>query len=270
MTTTPLLDDVRAIRSQEAPAWDERDRPLLIADGRLIRLKELRADVRATQAYAVGVRPPDLDRLARHLTTEALVLYDVQVPDLTPLQHLGGLQWLALSWNTKVTSLDPLTSLRHLTRLTIDDTPKVRDLEPLASLTSLVALEYSGGIWNRNTALTLEPISRLPVLEELRLTNLKVFEGGLRPLAASRSLRRLDVSNQFDTADYAYLSVALPEVDCASFAPYVDLVEGSDEGRTVMVIGTRKPFLDKDRDAVRLARYRAEFERLQATFRAER
>jgi hypothetical protein len=36
-----------------------------------------------------------------------------------------------------------------------------------------------------------------------------------------------------------------------------------------MVVGRRKPFLDATKDAARIARYVADFERLQAGFRAE-
>ena len=264
----PLIAELASIGLEPVPRWAEQDKPVIIADGEAFRLKELRSAIRADRARVVGLRPADLERFGALLQTRALALYDMQVEDLSPLRHLEGLEWLSLTWNTKVISLEPLAGLRSLTRLSISDTPKVRDLEPIGALTHLVALNYSGGIWNRATAETLEPLTRLEALEELVLTNIKVLEGGLRPLARCTGLRALELSNQFETAEYAYLSVALPDAVCRHFAPYVPLeVDGM--RADVMVVGRRKPFLDSKRDSDRLARYVAEFERLQAGFRRE-
>jgi hypothetical protein len=268
MIAMPLLTELSSVGLEPVPRWVGEDRPVIIADGQAFRLKEVRSGIRADRAKVVGLRRADLDRLAALLQTKALALYDMQVEDLSPLRHIQGLEWLSLTWNTKVTSLAPLAALRGLRRLSISDTPKVRDLEPLGALTDLAALNYSGGIWNRATAETLEPLAGLESLEELVLTNIKVVEDGLRPLARCRNLRALELSNQFETAEYAYLSVALPGTACQHFAPYVPLGVGGMKA-DVMVVGRRKPFLDSKRDADRLARYVAEFEHLQAGFRAD-
>jgi hypothetical protein len=268
MTDTPLLAELWAIGMEPVPASHQDAGPVVLGDGRLYRLAEMATELRVDRARVVGLRPAHVDRLATLLRTRALALYDTQVEDLSFLQRLDGLEWLGLTWNTKVTSLEPLAALKGLTRLSISDTPKVRDLDPLGSLPNLVALNYSGGMWSKVTAATLEPIARLAALEELVLTNLKVLEGGLRPLGRLRQLRALDLSNQFDTADYAYLSVALPGTQCRHFAPFVPIeIDGLKADS--MVVGRRKPFLDSKRDADRLARYVAEFERLQSAARAE-
>jgi hypothetical protein len=273
MTQTPLLDAFVSIRLDTLEVGEgaiEREPlgPILVADGHIHAISNLDHEIHATRAYAARLRGADLERVSRFLRADALVLDATQVEDLSELARMEQLQWLQISWNTKVATLDPLARLTGLTRLSIDDTPKVRDLQPIEALRNLVAFDYSGGIWNKNTAASLEPIARLPSLEELRLNNIKVLDGGLRPLAASRTLRRLDVSNQFETSDYAFLSVALPDVECDMFAPYVEL-QAAIGGRGVMVVGRRKGILNADRDATRLARHVAEFEALQAGFRAE-
>ena len=117
-------------------------------------------------------------------------------------------------------------------------------------------------MWNKNTADSLEPIGGLSVLEELRLTNVRVLDGGLRPVARCSALRSLVVSNQFPTADYAYLSVALPETSCDMFAPYVEPSLALGES-IVMVVGSGKPFLHAVDDAARLERYATAFRDLQ-------
>jgi len=268
MTETPLLAELWSINLEALPQSAAQDGPVIIADGEVYRLTDLQSPIQATRARVVGLRAAHMERLGALLRPKALALYDMQVEDLSPLQRLEGLEWLSLTWNTKATSLEPVGDMRGLTRLSISDMPKVRDLEPIRALSGLVALNYSGGIWNRATAATLEPLAGLPALEELVLTNIKVLEGGLRPLARCERLRTLELSNQFETADYAYLSVALPEAVCQHFAPYVPL-EVKGLKADVMVVGRRKPFLDSTRDADRLARYVIEFERLRAGFRAE-
>jgi hypothetical protein len=268
MTDTPLLAELWAIGMEPVPASHQDAGPVIIGDGRPYRLAELTTELRVDRARVVGLRPAHMDRLATLLRTRVLALYDAQIEDLSFLQRLDGLEWLGLTWNTKLTSLEPLAAHKGLTRLSISDTPKVRDLEPLGALTTLVALNYSGGMWNKVTAETLEPIARLPALEELVLTNIKVLEGGLRPVGRLRRLRALELSNEFDTADYAYLSVALPDTKCRHFAPFVP-IEIDGLKADAMVVGRRKPFLDSKRDADRLARYVAEFQRLQTAARAE-
>ena len=260
-TPTPLLDALTAVRLQDV-RWGEGDRPLVVADGRLIHVAGMREVVHARDAYVVGVNQAMFEIVTRFLRPVRVVFYEMRVDDLSSLSRLGDLEALGISWNTKLTSLESIGDLASLTTLSIDDTPKVRDLGPIARLSGLRALGYSGGIWNKNTADSLEPITTLEALEELRLTNLKVVDGGLRSLARCAALRRLSVSNQFPTADYAYLSVALPDTECDMFAPYVSAGPAfGDSG--VMVVGSGKPFLDAAKDAPRLARYAEAFRDLQ-------
>ena len=267
MTATPLLDTLTHLRFPEVK-WSEGDRPVLIADGRLHRVMEIDSQVHVDAAYVVGVNQKSFDHVTRYLRAATVQFYEMRVADISALARNSDLEALAISWNTKLESIEPLGALSGLTRLSIDDTPKVRDLGPIERLTGLRAFEYSGGIWNKNTASSLAPLGALKHLEELRLTNLRVLEGGLRPLAGCSALRRLDLSNQFQTADYAYLSVALPETTCDMFAPFIPLGQAIG-GKDVMVVGSGKPFLDSTKDADRLRRYVAGFGELQAQFTSE-
>jgi hypothetical protein len=268
LTETPLLSELFRIGMEGTPPELRGNGPVLIVDGVARLFDDVQSELHAERVRAIGLRRQHLERLVSIVKTRRIAMYGVQVEDLSPLRRMDGLEWLLMTWTTRVTSLAPLAELRALTRLSISDTPKMRDLEPIAALTGLEALNYSGGIWNKNTAASLEPITRLPHLQELVLTNLKVLDGGLRPLSRLTSLRVLELSNQFETEDYAYLSVALPNTACRHFAPYVTLnTKGMDAD--TMVVGRRKPFLNATRDAERLAKYVADFERLQARFRAE-
>ncbi|MGH7468866.1 MAG: leucine-rich repeat domain-containing protein [Longimicrobiales bacterium] len=182
--------------------------------------------------------------------------------DLAPLQQLGGIEHLAIRWNTKLKDLSPLARLSNLETLILEDVPKVEDLAPLAHLQKLLALDFSGGIWNKNRARSLLPFAGLPRLQELRLYNLRVDSDGLRPLAGCKTLQSLSVSNQFPTEDYAFRAAALPSTHCGMFAPFVHIATPID-GKDVMVVGKGKPFLNSTTDHVRLTEYVRQFEALR-------
>jgi hypothetical protein len=258
-----------SLRSNRWPdtKWTAADKPVLIVDGALYRIRSLSQAVSGHAAYAVGVTDRELPALGSSLDVEFLHLYELRAANLAPLSAIPRLRHLKVEWNTKLTQLDAIGALAHLETLILVDTPKVRDLSPLRALSALSALEYSGGIWNKQHAMSLDPLASLPTLEELTLTNLRVDAGGLRPLAGCKSLKTLTLSNQFDTEDYAYLSVALPDVQCASFQPWVraSLTNGLD----TMITGRRKPFLNSATDAPRIAAYEDAFRKLQAQFASD-
>lgn len=245
--------------------WGPADKPILIADGRLIRINDLDTPLDVRSAYVVGVNQKSFQKLCRFFRSEILHFYEMHVNDLNALTNLRDLKQLAIRWNTKLVDISPLSHLRELRVLVLEDTPKVVELSPIIACTKLRAVEYSGGIWNRNTAASLTPLGHLPELEELVLTNIRVQEEGLKPLARCKKLRWLDVSNQFPTEDYAFLSVALPQVECSMFAPHIKLKQAID-GKDVMVVGSRKPFLSSTDDIDRIEKYEKAFARLRAKF----
>ena len=102
-------------------------------------------------------------------------------------------------------------------------------------------------------------------LEYLRLTNIKVADESLEPISHLRNLKKLEVSNQFPTKEYAYLSVKLTETECSMFRPSHEVEIKDANGKLVydrMIIGKRKPFLLSTKDQNRIEKYEKEFEKL--------
>ena len=247
--------------------WDAADRPLVIADGAVHRVADLTATLEVSAAYVVGVNQRSFEHLSHHLKCIELSFYEMRVADVSGLERFGPLRHLSIRWNTKIETLSPLSRLDRLETLVLEDVPKVNDLTPLTALSRLRGLAYKGGMWNKNRAQTLAPLAELPQLAELHVLNVAVKDDGLRPLASCDALRRLVVSNQFDTKDYALLSVRLPKVECDMFAPFVPASLPS--GEDTMVVGRRKPFLRASEDAARLESYAAQWAALCAAFAAE-
>jgi hypothetical protein len=246
--------------------WGPEDKPVCVLDGVVHRIRESAAPLHGNAAYVVGISEHDFAGLCDRLDVEVLHFYEMRAAGIRPITRLARLRGLAIVWNTKLSDIGPLAELRELRALRLSHTPRVKDLSALAALSELTFLEITGGVWSTSRLATLDPVGALGRLRELVLMNTAVETGGLRPLAKCRELRRLDLSNQFRTEDYAFLSVMLPKTECDMFAPYVRLAEPL-EGKDVMVVGKKKPFLNSASDAPRLAAYVAEFEALRETFR---
>lgn len=247
---------------------DGIDRPIAVIDGEAFPIKMISKPVYAENACIFGITDMDMRHLCEILNVKRIEFSDMRVSDVGPLELIDGLKELAIHWNTKLVDISPIGKLTELELLLLDDTKKVNELAPLGNLKNLIAFEYSGGMWSKNTAKTLKPISGLEKLEDLILTNLKIEEDGLLPIASLKKLKHLRVSNQFETSDYAFLSVKLPTVECDNLCSYTRLSQAL-SGNDVMVTGRRKPFLNYKKDAVRLQKYVDRFEVMQKKFKAD-
>ncbi|MBC8063543.1 MAG: hypothetical protein H7Y17_01835 [Chlorobia bacterium] len=243
--------------------WLDQAKPMIMVDGRHVNLKEPGV-VSGEAAYVVTVTDKNLDAIIDKLDVEALFVYEARITDVTPFTRLRNLKHLRIEWAVKLSDISPLAELSSLESLHLSDTPKMQDLSPVASLKELRDFVFEGGVWNRNTATSLEPLSELPKLEEVHLLNLKVLEDGLRPLAKCPSLRKLEVSNQFKTEDYAYLAGVRPDIACQHFAPWVPLSDGM-----VMTTGKGKRILHRIADYRQIEAAEAGFETLRQKFAAQ-
>lgn len=253
---------------ERAGSDNSEDRPKLFIDGKRISLKRETGALLGTAARLVSTNDKTFPSIVERLDVEHLAIGEMRGADLSALANCTRLKHLHINWATKLADLSVLRTLGDLSFLEIEDAPKIETIEPIGALTKLRWLCYRGGMWNANHADTLEHFSGLSNLEALVLHNLKVSKGGLKPLAALKSLRFLALSNQFETEDYAYLSVQMPETECAQFAAYQQL--NPSKYGDIMVTGKRKPFLKSrdPKDQARLQKYVAAFKEMQDRFRA--
>jgi hypothetical protein len=189
----------------------------------------------------------------------------LRAAELSPLGRLSRLQALEVRWNTKVSDISFLERLTGLRLLALSHCPKVHDLGPIAALRNLEVLDLSGGMWSTFKPDTLKPLAGLDKLRGLSLKAIRVADRSLEPVAQLKGLRKLELSNQFPTEEYARLSVALPQVECTHFVPYFEVNFG--RGRQVMVTGSGKPVLTLPRDQARLDGYVERFRAAQTRFR---
>jgi hypothetical protein len=254
------------------PPWGRlqlvRDRRgILILDRRQIHLDALTKPVRGKVAYVAGLDARSLAMLCELVIAPRMEFFDMRMASIVPLGSCRHLRHLAIRWNTRLTSLAPLAGL-PLQTLILDDTARLHDLAPLKELPQLRYFEFSGGLNRSNVAKSLAPLADLKRLRHVRLLNLRVRSGGLEPLAQCRSLRELEVSNQFDIEDYARLAAKLPRVKCAMFKPWVRRRYPEPGEDDLMLVGVRDAFVHSRRDRERVRRHEQRFSALKRSFEA--
>ncbi|MGN1400949.1 MAG: leucine-rich repeat domain-containing protein [Bacillus sp. (in: firmicutes)] len=228
----------------------------------LERLKEFR---NLEKVWLFTINQAQFDLILSFIRPRTLYIYEMRVENLASLEILSNTEQIYLCWNTKADKLWDLSKNFGLKSLSIEDFKKLNNIEPLQRNPSLENLEVSGGIWNSLTIDTLEPIRALTNLTSLSLLNIRVKDESLKALTHLKGLSELSISNQFPTEEYARLSVTLTGTKCDYFQPYVVLDDAID-GKDIMVIGKRKPFLNSHIDKKKLERYIAQFTSFQKKF----
>jgi len=177
--------------------------------GRRTALRELSAH---------GVNQAFLDEIAELTELEYLDLgWPVTAADLSPLRSLTRLRHLVINSPRNVTDFGPLLALPALERLFIENAKHLRSLEWLAPLKErLVALGIEGSMWTPQPIASLAPLEGF-ALEALFLTNTRLEDQDLSPLARMPNLRLLGTALNAPKAAFMALKAAKPGLECSWF-----------------------------------------------------
>lgn len=173
-----------------------------IADAQLTVLKEL-TDQHLLDLKTLGISNNPITSLApleSFLNLETLYLDGLQVGDYTPLAQLTKLQKISLAENA-ISDLAPLAGtlekLKDLRSLYLQNN-SFSDLSPLATFNRLTELWLGHDSAYPDSApriSTLEPLSNLTALTDLRFENNAVDSVGLYPIADHTNLQVLKLDN---------------------------------------------------------------------------
>lgn len=214
---------------------------------------------------------PELFRAcARASSLRAIYVCHFKRLGTVPLNGAPALEHLLLSWAPQLIDLSFLADLPALRTLYLEDMKRV-DLATLPELPELTGLHLGGGMWTPLKVPSLAPLTRLPGLRYLRLSNVRPADESLRPLAALQALRELHLPNFFAIEETARLAAALPNTKSNSlsafFASYESGVPASPPytcercGRTrAMMTGRPASFLCPHCDAAKVSRRVATWE----------
>ncbi len=217
--------------------------------------------------WIIGANDKELSKILKWINPTYLNLYQVLVKDLSILETLAGTETLVLNWNTKAAALWDMSKNRNLRTLEITDFSKIHDLGQLALATQLTSLVIGGGTEKPMKIESLQPLSKLTSLRYLALSNLKVADDTLAALGGLINLEELEISNQFDTKEYALLATKLRNTRCRMFQAINPCKIVGTDGKIVwdtMVTGRRKPFLLAAKDADKIEKYKRNFELIKS------
>lgn len=249
--TKDLLDFDSASKSLHMPASVKN----------IERLKDLQIE----NLWVFGPKEADLKKILSSVRLKFLSMYQILAKDLSMLETQTEASAIILNWNTKSTALWNISKNKNLKTLSIEDFPKLEEIDQLSAAKQIDNLILGGGINNKLKIKTLQPLASLD-LKYLSLTNIKVADGSLKALGELKNLKELEISNQFETKEYAWLATRLPNTKCEKFNA-VTYCNIRDQNQNlvcdVMPTGKGKSFLSSTKDKEKIARYIDEFERLK-------
>jgi len=206
-------------------------------------------------------------RILSNCHAKDLRLYHLTLESLDGIDRLTGTEKLTLEWATRVERLDPLFRMKGLSSLSVFDFPKLRDLSGIEALANLTELHLSGNRGSLSPPLRLasiKPVARLANLRSFSLVNARLEDDDITPLAELQELRHLQLANQFDRRQFAYLAKRL---NGRLEEPLRSHVESSLQcekckGSKFMLTGRRMPLLCRACDSQRFQKLEREFEAL--------
>lgn len=269
----PELPAVLYPQSRDWPAavTDVRDVPLDADSVRLTTGAKNLADLarlpKLRRLWAFNLNPAKLETIAGLASLEELHIDGLRAADLGGLANLRRLRILHLERNGQATSLSFVERMPPLRALGIFGFIGVQDLAPLRSQPGLEALAVAGSMWTRMTVATLAPLASLTALRHLDLTNLRVRDESLAPLAGLARLETLRIAAFYPPGEFARLARALPKTDCLWFQPHQPLQGVACKrcgGAVVVLTGRGAATKCTVCDAARIAKHVEEFNRIAA------
>jgi hypothetical protein len=216
---------------------------------------------------ARNVSPAKWNDLLSICQTHDLRLYHLSLSSLAGIERLRKTRTLALECANRVTTLRPVFNMSWLEKLSVTDFPKLEGLDGIEDLQNLSELHLSGNRGSLRPPLHLKsiaPVAKLPKLERFSLAVARLDDDDITSLATIRTLRHLQVSNQFDRVQFAYLAKHLNGQLDEPIGAYRKASRHCVKcgGEAYMFIGRRAPFLCRTCDAIRFERLTGEFEAL--------
>jgi hypothetical protein len=139
----------------------------------------------------------------------ALHLYNIKLKTLDGIESLIETKTLELEWATKVEELLPVFKMQELESLSVYDFPKLENIDGIESLSKLKTLNLSGSRGALTPKLCIKsivPVSKIPNLTSFSLANASLGDDDVMHLAKCKQLQHLNLSNQFDRVQLAYLA----------------------------------------------------------------
>lgn len=240
-------------------------------------LSQIEAHPDATTLRISGLSQPAFERLVSNYGNQFTAIEFWKCPrieDLTPIEDLSELRMVSFYWNQQCTHLWDLSRTPLLTALRVEDFNRLHRLDDLVAGHELKELILGDAVWDKTTFETLEPLAELTGLRSLSLLPKRIDDARIQPLGKLTNLENLRIPfNMFTTEQIAWLRARLPETTKSeALNALLPLEKPFDiDGRSldVLLIGKRKPWLNSEQNAARIAKHVSRFQELVADFRSD-
>lgn len=235
-------------------------------------LARLQERPQATSLTVSGLNQGALEALCRNARQLTAIHFwkCPRLEDLSPLEDMPQLKYVAFYWNQRATRLWDFYKTPALRGLCFEDFTRLGSLDDLARATMLDELDFGNKIWAKFQLPTLEPLAGLIGLRSLSFNARSIGDGRIEPLGQLTALMEFNTSKKlFSTEQLAWLRARLPQVKSGILKPYTRLSQSlTIKGKKldVLVNGKGKPFLSSEIDSTKLARYVDEFEAMVGRF----
>ena len=167
--------------------------------------------------WAFGVDQDYLNEISELENLELLFMDKVTAKDFSGLAKLKNLKFLIIQNAPVIESVDWVNNLKTLIGLAFENCKNLHDIQSLSECTNILSLGIEGGMWAPMKLNSFKPLSNLINLEYLFLTNLKVNDGSLQPLASLKKLKIIQCANFYAKNEFSSLALALPRTRCQWF-----------------------------------------------------
>jgi hypothetical protein len=211
-----------------------------------------------------GLRQDDFERFISDFAHQFEIIHFWKCPYVSDLSSLGTLRsvkYITYFWNQRSERLWDMVGNNSLMGLEFECFTRMHILNDIISALYLKELCLSRGIALGNYSIkTLRPLINCKSIETLSFDTF-IDDHDPLPLLKIPTLKNLFFPcNMFTTEEIANLTAKLPDVRCNAFAPYIAYDNMC--GKSVAVVGKRKPWLDPEKDASRIEMYKKQFETL--------
>ena len=215
-----------------------------------------------------GLRQDSLEFLIKNYSNRLNKVRFFKCPrleDLSPLEELVKASEINIWWNQKASILWDVSKNKSLKTLHLTDFKKTTNLDSVSISQTIEELEVDGGMWNKNTYDSLDPLINMPKLRILGF-GAKLKDNRIEPISQIRNLEEISFhSNLFKSEQIAWLKAKLPtDIKSDILVPFENYSADPSNGEIIEVLihGKRKPFVNIKENPQKFENYVTKFNNL--------
>ena len=191
------------------------------------------------------------------------------VEDFSILSTLTQIRGISFFHNQRATKLWDMSSNYELEALNFEDFTRLHSLEGIQTAPNLRYLTFGDAIWSTSKLFDLNPLIGTKLIS-FGFNGKSIENKDITVYTELPELKYLNFPTNFYTTEELAQIVALcPHLSGYALTPYVKFNRISHGEKDVVICGKRKPFLNSEKDAVKIEKYVKKFHALVEQYKRE-